>query len=159
MPDDVIATMPPAAISEADTEEIIVQTPVPTQAPANTPTPASAQSTGSTPVPIEATYQEDTTDDETPSGGGGGTPPIRWVEAASGGSTPTPTLPPEETAALVSETTAPDVTPPTDETEPVVVRDMRDVYMNSDWDPYPDMPSTVPDSPPPTAVTDIPEGE
>ena len=158
-PVEAMATLPPTPIIEADTQEVIVPTPVPTQIPANTPTLAPVQNTSITTVPIEATAQEDTTDDETPPGGGGGTPPIRWVEAASGGSTPTPTLPPEETAALVSETTAPAVTPPTDETAPVVVRDMRDVYMNSDWDPYPDMPSTVPDSPPPTAVSDIPEGE
>ena len=152
-PEEAMATLPPTPITETDTQEVIAPTPVPTQIPANTPTPAPVQNTSSASVSIEATYQEDTTNDETPSGGGG-MPQTQLVQAASGGSTPTQTLPPEETEVPVA-------TPPPTEAEPVdntqiVVRDMRDVYMNSDWDPYPDMPSTVPDSPPPIAATDTP---
>lgn len=148
IPVEVIATLPPASKSEADTEETVVPTPVPTQEPANTPTPAPVQNTSSTPVPIESTAQEDATVDETPSGGGG-IPRIQWVEAASGGSPSQQTLSPAETEAPADDATPPSATPPTEETESVIVRDMRDVYMNSDLEPYPDMPSTVPDSPPP----------
>lgn len=157
-PVEAEATAPPAPISEADAQITVVPTAVPAPMLTDTPTSAPVQSAVSTtPMSIDQTVREDAAGEETPSGGGGGMPRTQWVEAASGGSAPSQQAQTAITAAPADEPESPAVTPPPteaepSETEPVVVRDMRDEYMVSEGEYPVDMPSTVPDSPPPIST-------
>lgn len=174
-PDGERAAVIPTSVPEADEGESVVQTsapardilptPVPTEAPyQNDTTAEEAPSGGGGTSQIQWVQTAETASppDET-------TAPIYTMPPDEDFETTAPvyTMPPDEdfeTSAPAStsvpieqeETSAPIPTPPVNDAETIVVRDMRDVYMNSDTDPYPDMPSTMPDTPPP-AVMATPE--
>ena len=180
---EVLPTSPPWTGGESVSKEPeILTTPIPTPLPWRgengvteepevlpTPWPQAAETTMQeepevlpTPTPANSPVQQGAAVEETSSGGGGGNPPIQWVQTASGGDLPPQTLPPTETISPGDEAAAPAATPPATEaesadTDPVIVRDMRDVYSIPDGE-YPiDMPSTVPDSPPPESYSDVRE--
>ena len=160
-PDEAMAALPPTPISVADEAETIPSAPVaaPVQTepsePADEANEASRSGSGYEAImdntsyennPYAAEWQETgTAVSPTP------TPAPVWQDSETTVfPTPTPVPQPQESGTAV----LPTPTPVPEEAQQIVVRDMRDVYMNSDWDPYPDMPSTVPDSPPPAPIAE-----
>ena len=160
-PDEAMTALPPTPISVADEAETIPSAPVaaPVQTepsePADEANEASRSGSGYEAImdntsyennPYAAEWQETgTAVSPTP------TPAPVWQDSETTVfPTPTPVPQPQESGTAV----LPTPTPVPEEAQQIVVRDMRDVYMNADWDPYPDMPSTVPDSPPPAPIAE-----